>query len=253
VLGVEAADALHKLGLKVTLLQRAGWLMNAQLDEPGAAKLQGYLESIGLQVLTHTSVTKYEGKPQLQAAWLSHGPRVRADVFVAALGIQANSFLAEQAGLKMGDNGVRVDRHMQTSDPDILAVGDVADLKGTPRGLWPIGAAHASTAVDAMLGEPVPYATPRIVLQLKCEGIDLRSQGDIVAREGDEDFHARDGDAAWWRLIVRSGQLAGGLYVGPPGSAKAFTKLLQQPVDLGPIRAELRAGNLDALKKLTRA
>jgi nitrite reductase (NADH) large subunit len=253
VLGVEAADALHKLGLKVTLLQRADRLMNAQLDEQGAARLQGYLESIGLQVLTNTSVTKYEGQPQLQAVWLSHGPRVRADVFVAALGIQANTFLAEQAGLKLGNNGVRVDRHMATSDPHIYAVGDVADLKGTPRGLWPIGAAHAATAVEAMLGEPLPYATPRIVLQLKCEGIDLRSQGDIVAREGDEDFHARDGDEAWWRLIVRSGQLAGGLYVGPPGSAKAFTKLLQQPLDLAPIRAELRAGNLEALKKLARA
>jgi len=250
VLGVEAADALHKLGLKVTLLQRSDRLMNAQLDEPGAARLQGYLESIGLQVLTRTSVVRYDGHPQLQTAWLSHGPRVRADVFVAALGIQANTFLAEQAGLKLGDNGVRVDRHMASSDPDIYAVGDVADLKGTPRGLWPIGAAHASTAVEAMLGEPVPYATPRVVLQLKCEGIDLRSQGEIVAREGDEDFHAREGDEAWWRLIVRSGQLAGGLYVGPPGSAKAFTKLLQQPLDLTPIRAELRAGNHDALKKL---
>ncbi len=253
VLGVEAADALHKLGLKVTLLQRADRLMNQQLDEHGAAKLQGYLESIGIQVVTSSSVTKYEGQPQLQWAWLSHGPRVRADVFVAALGIQANTFLAEQAGLKLGDNGVRVDRHMMTSDPDIFAVGDVADLKGTPRGLWPIGAAHATTAVEAMLGEPVPYATPRIVLQLKCEGIDLRSQGEIVAKEGDEDFHAREGDEAWWRLVVRSGQLAGGLYVGPPGTAKAFTKLLQQPMDLGPIRAELRAGNLEALKKLARA
>ena len=67
----------------------------------------------------------------------------------------------------LGDNGIRVDRHMQTSDGDIFAVGDVADLKGTPRGLWPIGAAHASTAVEAMLGAPVPYATPRIVLQVK--------------------------------------------------------------------------------------
>lgn len=251
VLGVEAADALHKLGLKVTLLQRADRLMNQQLDEPGAARLQNYLESIGIQVLTSCSVTKYEGEPQLQAAWLSHGPRVRADVFVAALGIQANSFLAEQAGLAMGDNGIRVNRHMQTSDPHVYAVGDVADLKGTPRGLWPIGAAHAATAAEALLGDPVPYATPRFVLQLKCEGIDLRSQGDIVAREGDEEFHAREGDEAWWRLVLRSGQLAGGLYVGPPGSAKAFTKLLQQPVDLAPIRAELRAGRLEALRQLS--
>ncbi len=253
VLGVEAADALHHLGLKVTLLQRADRLMNAQLDVPGAARLQSYLEGIGIQVVTNASVMRYEGAPILEVAQLAHGPRVKADLFVAALGIQANTFIAEQAGLALGDNGIRVDRHMRTSDPSIYAVGDVAELKGTPRGLWPIGSAHAATAAASILGDDTPYATPRIVLQLKCEGIDLRSQGEIVAKEGDEDFHAREGDDAWWRLVVRHGQLAGGLYVGPPGTAKAFTKLLQQPVDLAPLRAELRAGSLDGLKRTARA
>jgi nitrite reductase (NADH) large subunit len=253
VLGVEAADALHHLGLKVTLLQRADRLMNQQLDVPGAAKLQGYLEGIGIQVLTQTSVLAWEGDAQLQLlqlAQLAHGPRVRADLFVAALGIQANTFLAEQAGLLLADNGVRVDARMQTSDPHILAVGDVAELKGTPRGLWPIGSAHAATAVATLLGQDRPYATPRIVLQLKCDGIDLRSQGDIAPREGDENFTARADAAAWWRLVARHGQLAGGLYVGPPGTAKAFTKLLQQPRDLAPLREQLRQGSLEGLAAL---
>ena len=253
VLGVEAADALHHLGLKVTLLQRADRLMNAQLDAPGAAKLQGYLESIGMQVMTGVTVQGFEGEPMLQAAQLAHGPRVKADVVVAALGIQANTHLAAQAGLVLGDNGVRVDAFMRTSDPDIYAVGDVAALKGTPRGLWPIGAAHAATAAASILGDAMPYATPRIVLQLKCDGIDLRSQGDITPREGDEDFHARADDPAWWRLVVRHGQLAGGLYVGPPGTAKAFTKLLQQPPDFTPLRESLRAGSLEGLKRQARA
>ncbi len=237
----------------MTLLQRTDRLMNTQLDEQGAAKLAGYLESIGIQVVTNASVSHYEGSPQWQSAWLSHGPRVRADVFVACLGIQANTFPAEQAGMQLADNGIRVDAQMQTSNPHIYAVGDVAELKGTPRGLWTIGAAHAATAVDSMLGQPVPYATPRIVLQLKCEGIDLRSQGEIVARAGDEDFHAREGDAAWWRLIVRHGQIVGGLYAGPPGTAKAFTKLLQQPVDIATLRVDLRQGSLAGLKRLARA
>jgi len=253
VLGVEAADALHHLGLKVTLLQRADCLMNAQLDAPGAAKLQGYLESIGMQVMTGVTVQGFEGEPMLQALQLAHGPRVKADVVVAALGIQANTHLAAQAGLVLGDNGVRVDVFMRTSDPDIYAVGDVAALKGTPRGLWPIGTAHAATAAASILGDAIPYATPRIVLQLKCEGIDLRSQGEITPREGDEDFHARADDPAWWRLVVRHGQLAGGLYVGPPGTAKAFTRLLQQPPDFTPLRESLRAGSLEGLKRLARA
>jgi NADPH-dependent 2,4-dienoyl-CoA reductase/sulfur reductase-like enzyme/ferredoxin len=254
VLGVEAAEALHKLGLKVTILQRGDRLMNAQLDEAGSARLAGYLESIGLRIACDSRIKRWESgaKGMLDAVWLSQDVRLRADVFVAALGIAANTFLAEDAGLALGDNGIRVDGMMRTSDPDIYAVGDAAELRGTPRGLWPIGAAHAAAAVESMLGESLPYATPRIVLQLKCEGIDLRSQGEITPREGDEDFHARDGDEAWWRLIVRHGLLVGGLYVGPPGTSKFFTKLLQQPVDLTPIRAQLRAGSLDGLKDLLR-
>lgn len=228
VLGVEAADALHKLGLKVTLLQRADRLMNAQLDAAGAAKLAGYLESIGIQVVTNVSVVKYDGMPEITAAWLSHGPRVRADLFVACLGIQANVHLAASAGLPVG-RGIQVDAAMRTADPNIFAIGDVAELPGTPGGLWPVGAAQAATAVAAIFGEPAAYQSPRIVLQLKCEGIDLRSWGEIAPRPGDEVHHARPEEAAWWTLIQRGGQLVGGLYVGPPGSSKAFTKLLQQP------------------------
>ncbi|MBP6899491.1 MAG: FAD-dependent oxidoreductase [Burkholderiaceae bacterium] len=254
VLGVEAADALHKLGLKVTLLQRGERLMNAQLDAMGAARLAAYLESQGIRVVTQATVARYEGQHWLSAAWLAHGPRLRADVFVAALGIQANTHLAAQAGLVLGDNGVRVDAQMLSSDPQILAVGDVAELRGTPRGLWPIAAAQAATAVQTLLGEARAHVTPRTVLQLKCEGIDLRSQGEIEGRDGDEQFHARADDAggAWWRLVLRSGQLVGGLYVGPPGTAKAFTQLLQRPVDLEPLRSELSAGRLDGLKQLLR-
>jgi nitrite reductase (NADH) large subunit len=228
VLGVEAADALHKLGLKVTLLQRADRLMNAQLDAAGAAKLAGYLESIGIQVVTNVSVVRYDGTPEITAAWLSHGPRVRADLFVACLGIQANLHLAAHAGLPVG-RGIQVDAAMRTADPNIFAIGDVAELPGSPGGLWPIGAAQAGTAVAAIYGETAAYQSPRIVLQLKCEGIDLRSWGEVAPKPGDQVRHARPEDQAWWTLVQRGGQLVGGLYVGPPGSAKAFTKLLQQP------------------------
>lgn len=228
VLGVEAADALRHAGLKVTLLQRADRLMNAQLDAEGAARLAHYLESVGIQVGTRMSVTKYDGSPLLATAWLAHGPRVRADLFVACLGIQPNVHLARAAGLDV-KRGIVVDDAMRTSDPLIQAIGDVAEQPGQPGGLWPVGAAQAAAAVAALWAEPGAYQPPRIVLQLKCDGIDLRSWGAIEPAPGDVVHRAPSGDAAYWQLILRDGQLAGGQWVGPPGSAKAFTKLLQKP------------------------
>ena len=88
---------------------------------------------------------------------------------------------------------------------------------------------------------------------MKCDGIDLRSFGEISARPGDEEFTAAPGDAAWWRLILRQGALVGALYVGPPRSAKDFTRAVQEGLDLTPLRADLRRGDLTALARLTSA
>lgn len=74
----------------------------------------------------------------------------------------------------------------------------------------------------------------------------------MAAQKGDEGFHARDGDEACGRLVVHHGQPVGGMYVSLPDSAKAFTTLQQQPVDIGPIRATWRAGQLDVLKQPSR-
>lgn len=253
VLGVEAADALHHLGLHVTLLQRSDRLMNAQLDDQGSARLAAYLEGIGIQVLTDTSVSRWEGQgDRLRAAWLAHGPCARADIFVACLGISANTQLARAAGLEVG-RGIKVDACMRTSDPDIYAVGDVAELAETPGaigGLWAVGAAQAGTAANALLGQGQPYQAPRIVLQLKCDGIDLRSFGEIAAQPGDEEYTAAAHDVAWWRLILRQGVLVGAIYVGPPRSAKDFTRVVQDGVDLTAMRADLRRGDLSGLAKL---
>lgn len=256
VLGVEAADALHKLGLRVTLLHRGDRLMNAQLDERGASVLATYLESLGVQVVTGVQVTRYteadpvpNEAPEINAAWLAHGPRVRADVYVACLGIQPNVHMAQQAGLAVGA-GIRVDAQMRTSDPYILAAGDCAELEGAARGLWPIGAAQAGVVVESIFGESSALPVSRQVVQLKCDGIDVRSFGELAVRPGDETFEAAAGSDGWWRLIVREGELAGGLIVGPPGTAKPFMRLLQEPAALARGRPALMRGELAAVVDL---
>ena len=247
VLGVEAADALHKLGLRVALLHRADRLMNAQLDERGAGILASYLESIGVQVVTGVQVTRYDGKPEIGAAWLAHGPRVRADLFVACLGIQPNVHLAELSGLEVG-SGIRVDERMRTADPHILAAGDCAEAAGSARGLWPIGAAQATAVVEGIFGETAVVPPGRQVVQLKCDGIDVRSFGDSRgAADGDRVYEAATGAEAWWRLVARGDELIGGLIVGPPGSAKPFMRLVQDRDLFARSQRALALGDLHAV------
>ena len=250
MLGVEAADALHKLGLKVALLHRGDRLMNAQLDERGAAVLASYLESIGVQVVTGVQITRYFGQPEISAVWLAHGPRVRTDVVVACLGIQPNVRLADMAGLGIGKHGIRVDAHMRTSDPNILAAGDCVEMEGSARGLWPIGAAQGAVVVESIFGEASTLPPSRQVVQLKCDGIDVRSFGVGDAVAGDEVLKAAPGGDAWWRFIVRNDELVGGLVVGPPGSAKPFMRLVQDAALLARARPVLERGDMSSVQAL---
>jgi NAD(P)H-nitrite reductase large subunit len=246
VLGVEAADALRHLGLNVAILQRADRLMNGQLDETAAARLASYLSGIGIQTVCNATVDRFEGDDTIRRAHLSHGPRVRADVFVACLGIEANTFLARQAGLEIG-RGVKVDDAMRTTDPDIYAVGDVAEFSGLPGGLWPTATAHAGKAVANMIGEPTSGTSPSIVLRLKCDGVDLYSYGSLQSKPGDERFSADPTDETWWRVIARQGQIVGAVYFGLPGSGRKFYEALQKPDARDALYQSITRGELDFL------
>jgi nitrite reductase (NADH) large subunit len=125
---------------------------------------------------------------------------------------------------------------MRTSDPDIFAVGDVAECGAGPGGLWPIGAAQATTAAAAILGVKKPYEAPNILLQLKCDGIDLRSYGHVEPREGDDTLTAHQDDKAWWRLNIRDGALVGAVFVGPPGDSREFTKAIKAGGELAAVK-----------------
>lgn len=249
VLGVEAAEALHHLDLQVTLVHRGAGLMDRQLDAEGARRLASYLQAKGIVALTGARVQAYEGQGRLSAARLEDGRRIEADLFVACAGIAPRTELARAAGLEIG-RGIRVNAGMASSDPSILAVGDVAEpsegvRSGGPAGLWPVAVAHGRAAVATMLGEPVAAAPPRVVLQLKSEGIDLRSFGDVGRPPADaEVLVAAASASAWWHLVLRDGQALAAVFVGPPGSAKALTRALQNASDLSAALPALRRGEL---------
>ena len=231
VLGVEAADALNHLGLQVILLQRSDRLMNMQLEPQGAAKLTHYLDGIGIQTVVNSQIARFSGEDRYDMAWLDHGPRIRADLFVSCIGITGNTYLAAQAGLDVG-RGVRVNHHMQTSDPMIYAVGDVAELPGAPGGLWPVGAAPATTAAAAIYGDSLPFQSSTGVLRLKCDGIDVFSYGDVKQAGANlRRLTSPDGADAWWSLALAGNTIVGGQFVGPPGSGRSFTKMLQNNGD----------------------
>jgi NAD(P)H-nitrite reductase large subunit/ferredoxin len=243
VLGIEAADALHHLGLEVTVLHRNGWLMDRQLDLEGALKLTHYLQGLGIKVISNARIKSYDGSDHLRGIMLASGISVAADLFIACMGAVPNADLARASGLEIG-RGIIVDTSMRTSDPNIFAVGDVVELPGAPGGLWPIASLHAAAAAACIFGDEKPFETPRLLVQLKCDGIDLRSFGQIECADSDRVMTAHPDSSAWWRIVLRGDTVMGGVFVGPPGTSKTVTKLFQSGSDKEQLLKQLKATSI---------
>jgi NADPH-dependent 2,4-dienoyl-CoA reductase/sulfur reductase-like enzyme/ferredoxin len=251
VLGIEAADALRRLNLSVTVLQRSERLMDRQLDAKGAAILQRYLEGLGGTVLTGASTARCIGDERLTGIELADGTIIDADIMVACAGIHPNMELAAQAGLAV-NRGVIVDTAMYTSDPDILAVGDVAELPGSVSGLWAISTAQGKVAAASVFGQVAEYREPNSMVNLKMDGIDVKSFGIIAPSEPTHELivDAADSENEHRLVVVEGGRLLGALVVGPPGTGKHVAEIIERRPDLTPVVCNLRAGNWSALHEL---
>ena len=127
-IGIELAENLVRAGLKVTILQRPDQLL-APLDYDMACLVSSKLRREGVEVRFGASVQSFSRDEEWLKCNLADGTAVACDIAVAALGVLPDSALAQNAGLKTGIKGaICVNERMQTSAPDVYAVGDAVEI-----------------------------------------------------------------------------------------------------------------------------
>ena len=222
LLGLEAAYAIHKLGLRTTVLERGPWLLRRQLDAAAGALLRGYLANLGIEVVLEAETVALEDGSVV----LASGDRLRADVFLVAAGIAPATDLARRAGLEVA-RGVLVDAHLRTSDERIFAVGDVVEWDAAVLGLWPVAVDQAEVAAENAVGGARPYAGTVPVTMLKVVGVELLSVGRLA---GARELVDADEDALRYRKLVldEGGRAEGAILLGHPELAPAVTAAVRE-------------------------
>lgn len=128
-IGLEIAATLRAAGRKVTVVEAVDRLLGRAVAPVIASHVRQRLEAIGVRILTGTTVSRLESQGgRVSAAITASGERLPAQMVVIGIGVVPNVELAEAAGIAIG-NGIRVDQHMQSSIPEILAVGDAASYR----------------------------------------------------------------------------------------------------------------------------
>jgi nitrite reductase (NADH) large subunit len=242
LLGLEAAHGLSLRGMKVTVLHIMPTLMERQLDEAAGWLLKTALEARGQTILTGADTAEIVGEGRVQAVRLKDGTEIPADLVVMAVGIRPSVALARDAGLEIG-RGIKVDDHMVTSDPAILAVGECVEHEGQVYGLvaplWDMCRALADGLVEAPSGyRPAPTST-----KLKVAGLDVFSAGDFSGGDGAEDIVLRDASRGIYkRVVVKKDRIVGAVLYGDTADGAWYFDLLRRGESVADIRDALIFG-----------
>ncbi|MBN8707472.1 MAG: FAD-dependent oxidoreductase [Bacteroidetes bacterium] len=127
-IGLEMAENLHHLGIKVSIVEMLDQVM-APIDFPMAAIVHRHIREKGVGLYLSEAVTHFERKDVHLTVNLKSGKVLPADLVILSIGVRPDNKLAKAAGLKIGEtNGIWVNEFLQTSNADIYAVGDAIEF-----------------------------------------------------------------------------------------------------------------------------
>lgn len=128
-IGLEMAENLAHRGIDVTVVEKANQVM-APLDKDMAGIIHKHLSEKGIELILENGVEKIRHDNKNSTIFLENGKTVESDLIILSIGIRPNSELAKEAGLSLNARGgVITDEFMQTSDPNIYAVGDMVEVE----------------------------------------------------------------------------------------------------------------------------
>jgi NADH oxidase (H2O2-forming) len=130
LIGLETAIALQERGLKVTVVEMLPQVLPQALDPEMAKMIQEMLEQKGITILIGKGVEEFLGDKEITGI-IAGGEQINADLFMSAFGVRANTQLAANAGITLGETkAIKTNARMETNVKEVYAIGDCAETIG---------------------------------------------------------------------------------------------------------------------------
>ncbi len=243
LLGLEAGNALLKLGKKVTVVEFFPRLLPRQLDADGAQRLQKIMEKIGFSFRLGARTQEISGNDQVTGVLLEGGESIPSKMVIISAGVRPNLELAEPLGLE-NDKGIKVDEYLRTNQTDIYAAGDVAEFRGMPYGIWPAAMEQGQIAGTNMAGGNLVYKGTTMANSLKVVGVDLASAGNIDA-ENEKESRVVSDDKVYKKIVMENNQIVGCIMLGDTKAFNKITKAMSEKKDISQVKDQLLSEGFD--------
>ncbi|MEO6499526.1 MAG: FAD-dependent oxidoreductase, partial [Mucilaginibacter sp.] len=228
LLGLEMAASLREIGIRITILQRTSRFLNRQLDELGSQLLHEEMVDQGCDVYYDDEVQLFYGRNKLTGVGLRSGRKINCDAMILAVGTTPNLELAKNCGLAC-KRGIVVNERMETSDPNIHAIGEVAEFEGTLYGITAAAEQQAEVVAKYINGDVASYYKGSLFMNIiKIHGFDLCSIGlsDCPDSTHEEITFIDKAKRYYKKCIIKDDRLVGTILIGDKSEFNEFRELI---------------------------
>ncbi len=243
--GLEAAYALSKRGLKVTVVEKASQILPNQLDVTGSQIIQRDLEELGVEIILDESLVSINGTrgdaQGVRSVTLADKSQIPCGLVIIATGMKPNKDLAAESGVTTG-RGVVVDEFLRTSDPEIYAAGDVIEVDDVATGkrvtsaTWFNAVLQGKFAAYNMAGLQRRYSqTVGIQNAVQFHQIPAISFGKTqVDGDEEEDYEVLSihKDKVYKKLVLKEDRICGMIFVGDIARSGFYAALIRSGVNV---------------------
>lgn len=247
LLGIELAASLREMNVEVALIQRSSKLMDRQLDKLGSQLLDEALRDHGVDIYYNDEIERFVGNNILEGVRLKSGLTLHCQAIVIAIGTTPNIELAKMSGIAC-KRGVIVNDYLQTSEPDIYAIGEIAEFKGMLYGITAAAEQQAEIVANYLNGDiSQVYQGSLLMNILKMHGTTLCSLGMADAPNDaayEEVVFIDKAKRYYKKCIIHNDKLVGAILIGDKSEFLEFKELIEKKIELSDKRLSLlRSGN----------
>jgi ferredoxin-nitrate reductase len=242
LLGIELASSLREMNVEVTIVQRISRLMDRQLDPLGSQLLHDELADKGVDIYYNDEIDRFLGDTQVSGIRLKSGLMIECRAIVIAVGTVPNIELAKTSGLEC-KRGVVVNEYMQTSDPSVFAVGEIAEFRGLLYGITAAAEQQADIVARWLSGDISKYYEGSLLMNiLKMHGTELCSLGEVecpMIRFMKKWVFIDKAKRYYKKCIIHNDRLIGAILIGDKSEFLEYRNLIENKIELSEKRLQL--------------
>ena len=235
LVGLDCACGFLELGVKVTLVEMAGWPLTKQLDQRAAKTYQDAFDAAGVGQYYGVGIAKavLDENSQITEVLLTDGRTLPCDYVVVTAGVRANVEFLQDSGIELSRFGLVYDASGRTSDPDIYGAGDVS---GTSP-IWPAAVKQGIIAASNMAGverKLTDFFASKSTMNFL--GIPSMSLGDVNGDDPELSVEIREDKRSYKKIVHKHGKIVGAILQGDLAYGGILQQLIAHKIDVSKVK-----------------